>query len=988
MPPAGWKLLIPPAHVFRGHGRYPIDAYSEFMPPPRLGWKPYAPEPPDPQLFDPEDPWGWHVTEFEEHLELQPGLVQVAQQLVSRIWHLLHGDHMHGPPSRILADNPAWPPELTQRCGQLAHDRCVVLLPLALSRTQDDKGRVRWTLFGASEQGPSKAFWKSFQTAPGTPGPDNQGPDFLCHVLRTVYREGVTTAADLKKSGFRILPMGDPVAELWQEGQLPAWTHPLILGKAPSLAGVKYLLTFRPFSRLPDNVRQAYIKGKLHLLPSPASLVFWGSPRYLNLHEQLPLALQVPLLYSIARHRGVRGLRVPQSGVLFVPNSQCTQAEAHHELLRNTFQRTHRWDKILRDQDELELLHHEHPLLHVLFSSIPDDLGLYDKPMARNAQIWTLDGHLLLDGPSATPEELKRAMHTVQAGGMFGYRMHFPGMRVGNHEVFWHRPLAAYRCPDKQEPVVLGDAPLGYLTAYPTANERGGGRRSRDTGEPARAGYRIELQALQHPVELWPRLHQRPVVLGTLPLCHESGKGPIVARNVRKLVYAAALRDGRPLPRSMAQQLLTLAHCETLDQWLESLPSGLSDGVRALIEPDSKPWPRRRGAKVPDSWTFARTANRRFEVAYWKTIATLAEGKYLNKNNADCVRDAVTQRELPYFDRQLDELGNFLLAYYDKQIAAAKLKGKALAGSLPLCWRTDFDYSWMGGWLRNLERPAERNLLVVIPGRDRSQVVIMADHYDTAYMADRYEKQLGGRGARLAACGADDNHSATAALMLAAPIFLQMSNKGQLACDVWLIHLTGEEFPADCLGARHLTQALVEGKLALDRTDGKKEDLSKVRIRGLYVSDMIAHNNDHERDIFQIAPGTSRASLWLAEQAQSAASIWNESVPVWNKRPDRAGCPRGRRSPYGAALPQAAPHLALCGQVRPVIDPRSTLYNTDGQIFSDAGVPAVLFMENYDINRTGYHDTHDTMENIDLDYGAALAAIVIESVARAATAPA
>lgn len=80
-------------------------------------------------------------------------------------------------------------------------------------------------------------------------------------------------------------------------------------------------------------------------------------------------------------------------------------------------------------------------------------------------------------------------------------------------------------------------------------------------------------------------------------------------------------------------------------------------------------------------------------------------------------------------------------------------------------------------------------------------------------------------------------------------------------------------------------------------------------------------------------------------------------------------------------------HLALHGEVRPPYDPRSTLYNTDGMIFSDAGVPVVLFMENYDINRSGYHDTQDTMANIDLDYGAALAAIVIESVARAATVP-
>ena len=80
-----------------------------------------------------------------------------------------------------------------------------------------------------------------------------------------------------------------------------------------------------------------------------------------------------------------------------------------------------------------------------------------------------------------------------------------------------------------------------------------------------------------------------------------------------------------------------------------------------------------------------------------------------------------------------------------------------------------------------------------------------------------------------------------------------------------------------------------------------------------------------------------------------------------------------------------APFLAVSGHVRVPSDPRSTLYNTDAQIFSDAGVPCVLFMENYDINRNGYHDTHDTMENIDLDYGAAVCAITIEAVARAAS---
>src|SRR5262249_48396015 len=92
-----------------------------------------------------------------------------------------------------------------------------------------------------------------------------------------------------------------------------------------------------------------------------------------------------------------------------------------------------------------------------------------------------------------------------------------------------------------------------------------------------------------------------------------------------------------------------------------------------------------------------------------------------------------------------------------------------------------------------------------------------------------------------------------------------------------------------------------------------------------------------------------------------------------------------RRSPHGGALPEIAAHPQLSGEVRPPYDPRSTLYNTDGQIFSDAGIPVVLFMENYDINRTGYHDTHDTMANIDLDYGAAVTAIAIQAVDRAAT---
>jgi Peptidase family M28 len=959
---AGWRRLIPRSDAFRGDGKFRIDAYSEFLPAPRVGWKPYGDHGPDANLFDPDDPFGWHITEFEEELQLKPGLVQVAKQVLGRLARLLDGDPDTGLPRLHPSDNPYWPPELAAE-PKLPHERCLALLPLALSRTQDDKGRVNWTLFGNSEQGPGRAFWQGFYSAPGVERPADEGISFFTRLLEAVYGKSVEGAEGLRRAGFRILPDDEPLFPWWTE-PLPSWTERFRLSDRGPVGDLRYLLTFRPFSRLPAAVRKAYLGGLLCILPFPGSLVFWGVPGYRTLHAEMSLALQIPLLLMVAHHRALGGFRVPQSGYLHEPTASKPHAGSHAHLVKNTYRRTHRWDKILRDQDELALIGKEEKLLHVLFSTIPEDIDLYDKPMARNVQLWTDDFRFLLDGPTANPEQLKLAMRTVQAGGTFGYRFQFPAMQVGKHEVYWHRPLVAYR-DAKNEVQVLSDAPLGYLTAYDAARPR-----------------------LEKALELWPRIQRRALPEAALRLYH-AGNGRVtlpVIRGVEQLLDAVRHNDGQPLPRSLARSVLVRKPSESLDGWLDCCPdSGVAVGMRELVELEPRPLPRRLGATAPDSLTYRKSATRAFEVAYWKTIAALSEGTFLNKNNADCVRDDITHHVLTYEGRHLEGLGDYLLAYYERKIAAAKMTGKALAGEVPFQWRTDFDYSWMGGWLKNQETSAERDIVVVIPGKDRSRAVILGDHYDTAYMADRFYRELGGCGARLAACGADDNHSATAAMMLAAPIFLDMSKKGQLGCDVWLVHLTGEEFPADCLGARALTQRLIEGTLKLRLPTGKTRDLSGVRIKGLYVSDMIAHNNDHARDIFQISPGTGGGSFWLAHQAHLAAETWNESVLVWNQHKDRAGRPRGRRSPHGAAIPEIAQFLTLTGQVRLPVDPRSTVYNTDAQVFSDAGIPCVLFMENYDINRVGYHDTHDTMANIDLDYGAAVCAITIESVARAAT---
>ena len=112
--------------------------------------------------------------------------------------------------------------------------------------------------------------------------------------------------------------------------------------------------------------------------------------------------------------------------------------------------------------------------------------------------------------------------------------------------------------------------------------------------------------------------------------------------------------------------------------------------------------------------------------------------------------------------------------------------------------------------------------------------------------------------------------------------------------------------------------------------------------------------------------------MWLAYQAHLANEIWNESGPRLEQEPEAGGPAAGAPQPARRGDSGRGPVPLAFGRgsrARPTRGARST--TPTAQIFSDAGVPCVLFMENYDINRTGYHDTHDTMENIDLDYGAA-----------------
>jgi hypothetical protein len=239
------------------------------------------------------------------------------------------------------------------------------------------------------------------------------------------------------------------------------------------------------------------------------------------------------------------------------------------------------------------------------------------------------------------------------------------------------------------------------------------------------------------------------------------------------------------------------------------------------------------------------------------------------------------------------------------------------------------DFTWRG--------LPQANLIAVVAGSlpaGLNRPVLMGDHIDTAFCEDEYERT----GRRISAPGADDNSSATAALLGAAAIL----RDSKPLHDIWLVHFTGEEFPPDDLGARDFLARLLK---------------AKQEITGLVLMDLIGWRGGKDA-MFQVNPGDNRPSMRIAAEAFDSAR---------------------------------AQGIRFSPKLRPRFDPRSYLYNTDGLLFSDAGYPVILFNEHMNrlenLNRIGYHHTTDTSRKIDWRYATSVVKTAIETAARLSQTP-
>jgi len=228
----------------------------------------------------------------------------------------------------------------------------------------------------------------------------------------------------------------------------------------------------------------------------------------------------------------------------------------------------------------------------------------------------------------------------------------------------------------------------------------------------------------------------------------------------------------------------------------------------------------------------------------------------------------------------------------------------------------------------------QSNLIAIIRGTERGPPVVMADHIDAACEEDTFDQTR----RRVTSHGADDNATATAALLAAATVLRDAHPRH----DIWLVHLTGEEFPSDDLGARHFLSELMRAR----------QDL-----RAVVIADFVGwHHPGTPR--FQVSPTSVPGSERMAALALDAAR-------------------------------KLAPELSAIYVARN--RSRNSVFQTDLQEFEFYGIPGILFNEDMDYadptsGNPQNHQSTDVVAHVDLPFAVTVAKVAIETTLRLANA--
>jgi len=134
-------------------------------------------------------------------------------------------------------------------------------------------------------------------------------------------------------------------------------------------------------------------------------------------------------------------------------------------------------------------------------------------------------------------------------------------MRVGEHEIYLHRPLVAFVPKETDNVEIRAESLYGYIT-----------------------GYHYSDREMSNPVELWPRMQKRDLYLSALHdfnsvndhFAHQT------SFNIISLLENWELEKRKLLKRSFAQNLLNIAKHKTLELWFDELNTHFSQSEKAV----------------------------------------------------------------------------------------------------------------------------------------------------------------------------------------------------------------------------------------------------------------------------------------------------------------------------------------------------------------------------------------------------------------------
>ena len=349
------------------------------------------------------DPRALDIDEYEQAHDLEPGLDRIAAQLVDELGKLVRGEP-HALSQHAARRQSGVARGARRRGAAGASSRTIrssLIAPLALSRSQDDKGNDRWTLFGASHDG-GAACWRGFDEA---------------RLAELVAWAGL--------GDWRV--HGDDV---------PPALHGRRLGDVAA-AHARHVHAVRAAARA--RARRVPRAASSCSCRRPASLVLVRAPALPRARARSCRARRRSRSCTCSRasRAAARSASRSPAGSTRTTSATATASSTHLE-------RRHRWQRVARDAALLAPTRTHDKVSVALFSTDPVSVDLYDKPLARNAQVWTDDYRAAARRPARRSRGDPRApRRRSTTGGRFGYRMYYPPMRAGVREVFWHYPLVA-----------------------------------------------------------------------------------------------------------------------------------------------------------------------------------------------------------------------------------------------------------------------------------------------------------------------------------------------------------------------------------------------------------------------------------------------------------------------------------------------------------------------------------------------------------------